>query len=144
MLFPQEDFMRQRAWFSLLVLVGLMVARSAFAGDWPMWRYEAGRGGVSPDALPETLTLHWERQLPAPKPAWPESQTKLQFDGSYQPVVMGQKMFVGSTASDSITAYESRTGRELWRFYAEGPVRFAPIAANGKVYAVSDDGHLYC
>jgi outer membrane protein assembly factor BamB len=59
-------------------------------------------------------------------------------------VVLGHRLFVGSTVNDSLTAYDTRTGNELWRFYTEGPVRFAPVAANGKVYAVSDDGHLYC
>ena len=31
-----------------------------------------------------------------------------------------------------------------WTWQTEGPVRFAPAIANGRVYAVSDDGHLYC
>jgi hypothetical protein len=109
-----------------------------------MWRHDAGRSGVSEAPLPETLHLQWVRELPDPQPAWPASQTKLQFDRSYQPVVLGQRLFVGSTVNNSISAYETKSGNELWRFYTEGPVRFAPVAANGSVYAVSDDGHLYC
>ena len=31
-----------------------------------------------------------------------------------------------------------------WQVFAEGPVRFAPVAWQDKVYFVSDDGHLYC
>ena len=117
---------------------------TSVGGDWPMWRFDAGRSAASPHALPSELHLHWVRQLPESLPAWPASQPKLQFDRFYQPVVMGSRLFVGSTVNDSITAYETKSGRELWKFFTEGPVRFAPVASAGKVYAVSDDGHLYC
>jgi outer membrane protein assembly factor BamB len=36
------------------------------------------------------------------------------------------------------------TGRELWTFYANGPVRLAPVGWQGKVYFASDDGYVYC
>src|SRR5262249_34837897 len=49
-----------------------------------------------------------------------------------------------STVNDSVTAYQTETGEELWRFYSGGPVRFAPVAWQNKVYFVSDDGYLYC
>lgn len=32
----------------------------------------------------------------------------------------------------------------MWKHYTDGPVRLAPVAANGKVYLGSDDGYLYC
>ena len=35
-------------------------------------------------------------------------------------------------------------GKQNWQFFCEGPVRFAPIAWQGRVYFVSDDGYLYC
>jgi len=109
-----------------------------------MWRYRARRGAASPDALPATMHLQWVRQLPQPRPAWPATQSKLQFDVAPQPVVMGGRIFVPSSSTDSVTAYDTATGNELWRFYADGPVRFSPVAHNQKVYFTSDDGHLYC
>ena len=36
------------------------------------------------------------------------------------------------------------SGAERWQFFAEAPVRFAPVAWEGGVYFVSDDGYLYC
>jgi outer membrane protein assembly factor BamB len=57
---------------------------------------------------------------------------------------MGDAMFVPSMVNDSVTALDTETGAERWRFLAEGPVRFAPVACKDKVYFVSDDGHLYC
>ena len=57
---------------------------------------------------------------------------------------MGKQIFVPSMVNDSVTAYHTETGREHWRFFADAPVRLAPIARNGKVYFVNDDGYLYC
>jgi outer membrane protein assembly factor BamB len=99
---------------------------------------------VTAHELPADLKLRWVRQLPEPRPAWPVSQFKLQFDAGYEPVVLGGRLFVGSSRSDSVAAYDAGTGAELWRTYTDGPVRFAPAAAGDRVYAVSDDGCLYC
>lgn len=129
---------------SLIAIWGLCPWAAVWAGDWPQWRYEAGRGAATPDALPADLELLWTRLLPPPRPAWPESQPALRFDASYAPVAAGGRLLVPSMVADSLTAFDTRTGQELWRFYADGPVRFAPIASAGRVYCASDDGHLYC
>ncbi len=128
----------------VLSLSFLCVTSLATAGDWPMWRHDAARSGSTPDKLATDLHLQWTRELPAPQPAWPASQFKLQFDAAYQPVVADGRMFVGSTANDTVTAYATQSGDELWRFYTDGPVRFAPVVWNDRAYAVSDDGRLYC
>jgi outer membrane protein assembly factor BamB len=112
--------------------------------DWPMWRYDAGRTAASPAALPTTLHLQWVRDLPKPAPAWSEEQYKLQFDRSYEPVVLGKQIFVPSMVSDKVVAYDTDTGRQNWQFFCDGPVRFAPVAWQGRVYFGSDDGCLYC
>jgi outer membrane protein assembly factor BamB/SAM-dependent methyltransferase len=120
------------------------LASTAHAADWPMWRYDAARGNASPDALPAKLHSQWTLQLPPPRPAWPASQTKLQFDADYQPIVVGKLLIVGSTVNDSVKAYETKTGKLAWQFFTDAPVRFAPAALGGRVYAASDDGFLYC
>ena len=112
----------QAVLFIQLTSVGLLTQ----AGDWPMWRYDAARSNATPDALPNDLHLQWVRQLPAPRAAWPASQKKLQFDAVCQPIVVGKLMIVGSTSNDSVTAFDTETGAEVWRFYTNGPVRFAP------------------
>ena len=118
---------------------------SAGAADWPMWRGNAARTASSSEALPETLHLQWVRQYPPLKPAfWQPRQERLQFDLGYEPVVLGQTMFVASSRNDSLTALDAATGAEKWRFYAEGPVRLAPAAWEGNVYFGSDDGTFYC
>ena len=134
----------------LLIIIGCWIfpalfnPAKVFGHDWPMWRYDAGRCASSPEELPAKMHLQWVRELAPPKPAWPKSQYRLQFDASYEPVVAGKTIFVGSMVSDSVTAYDTETGKEKWRFYAEGPVRFAPVVYKDKLYFVSDDGYLYC
>ena len=115
--------------------------------DWPMWRYDAARSADTPLELSEELHLQWVRELPEPKRAWPhqwDDGGKLDFDISYTPVVLGERIFVPSNVTDSVTAYNIEDGAEEWRFYTDGPVRVAPVAWEGKVYFASDDGHLYC
>ena len=127
--------------------IGLMALPSRAAGaDWPQWRYDAGRTAGSPAELPAALALHWVREYPPLEPAWEDAvnRDRMPFDRVYEPVVAGRMMFVGSNSTDTLTALDTRTGRELWRFYAEGPVRLPPAAWAGRVYCASDDGYLYC
>jgi outer membrane protein assembly factor BamB len=119
-------------------------ASPTWAADWPQWRYDAARGAITPDRLPERLSLVWQHRLPTPRPAWPASQPWLRFDVSYTPVAAGGLLFVPSMANDSLTAYDLASGVQRWRFYAEGPIRLAPVAAGDCVLFGSDDGYLYC
>ena len=111
--------------------------------DWPMWRHDARRSASTPASLPSGLQLHWQRKFQPPEPAFPRD-IRLNFDATYQPVASGSTIFVPSMVTDSVTALDTRTGEKKWRFYAGGPVRFAPVVWSGRVYFVSDDGHLYC
>lgn len=127
----------------LAVLVLCALLTNAFAGDWPAWRHDAQRTGVSPDYLPASMKQQWKLTLPALKPAWPD-QPLMPFDAVYEPIVVGHLMYVGSSRTDSVTAYDTRSGEQRWRFLADGPIRFAPIWHANHLYVASDDGHLYC
>ncbi|MDP7019300.1 MAG: PQQ-binding-like beta-propeller repeat protein [Pirellulaceae bacterium] len=107
-----------------------------------MWRGDARRSAVSSEALPDELALWWVRDYPQLKPAYREP--RLQFDAGYEPIVLGKTMYVASSRNDSVTALDVDTGDQRWRFYCDGPVRFAPVAAGDRVYFGSDDGHVYC
>ena len=129
----------------LVVVMVLGFSLGLQAADWPMWRHDAGHTAVSQEQLAEQLHLQWQRQLEEPRRAWADkSNANIYFDLSYEPVVAGQSIYVGSMNNDSITAYETESGREIWRYVTGGPVRFAPVVYKSKVYAASDDGHLYC
>ncbi len=116
-------------------------------GDWPMVRYNAQRTASSPHELSGDLHLHWVRQLPEPRRAWPwqiDDFEKLAFDKSYQPVSAGGLLYVPSMVTDCVTAYEVESGVERWRYFTDGPVRLAPLAWQGRLYVASDDGAVHC
>src|SRR5205823_4686808 len=97
----------------LSLLAALLLPAVATATDWPMWRFDAGRTAASPQRLPAAMQPLWSRPLPALKPAWPD-QPAMQFDAVHQPIVAGKRLFIGSPYHDSLTAYDTDTGRELW------------------------------
>jgi outer membrane protein assembly factor BamB len=117
---------------------------SPATADWPTWRGTPNRGAETAEELPSELHLQWTMTLPKPQPAWPAEQGKIQFDASYEPVASQGRLFVPSMAHDHVTAYDLETGDRLWRFYTEGPVRFAPVVVDDRVLFGSDDGFLYC
>ncbi len=127
---------------NVLLFCLLISGSRCCADDWPMWRYDAGRTAQSMETLPADLQLLWTRKLPPLKPAY--RNARLQFDAGYEPVVAGKTLFVGSSRNDRLTAYNTETGAERWRFYTDGPIRLAPVVWQDKVYFGSDDGYLYC
>ncbi|MCE5327228.1 MAG: PQQ-binding-like beta-propeller repeat protein [Planctomycetaceae bacterium] len=131
---------------ALMAILGALAVAAvpADAGDWPMWRYNPGHGAWTSEALPRSFSGQWSIHLPTPKSAWPFNQHKQQFDASYEPIVAGKLLIVPSMVRDSVTAYDTDTGAQKWRFYADAPVRFAPVASKDKCWFSSDDGNLYC
>ena len=107
-----------------------------------MWRYDFERTAESPQQLPNELALLWSRDLPKPLPAF--NDVRLQFDGGYEPIVVGQRLFLSSNCEDKVTAFDTNSGAQLWQFFAAGPVRLAPVAWKGRVLFGSDDGNFYC
>ena len=119
-----------------------LVCVTVSAGDWPMYRCDPGRRGVTQHRLPKNLSLAWSRQLPALTPAF--NDTRLQFDAGYEPVIASGVLLIASSRTDSVTAYDAMTGEEKWCFYTNGPVRLAPVVGGRRVCFGSDDGYLYC
>jgi len=97
-----------------------------------MWRCNAGRNGSSNETLPDECHLMWTRELPRISPAF--QNKRLQFDAGYEPVVVGKTLLVGSPRDDSLTALHTETGKQMWRFRTDGPVRFAPVARQDRVF----------
>ncbi len=108
-----------------------------------MWRRDSGRTAASTEKIDSSkLQLLWLRRLPVISPAFHDG--RLQFDKGYEPVVADNRMFIGSNLDDSVTAFDATTGNQIWKYFTEGPVRFAPVVWKDRVFFGSDDGHLYC
>lgn len=140
----------------LLLALGLCLCPSA-ASDWPTYRGDYARSGISTDPLPEGLSESWVWRSPhAPRPAWQgeakwdgwnkvfDLKARQTFDRAFHAVVADGRVFFGSSADDQIRCLDARTGREVWTTFTEGPVRLAPTVVEGRVYGGSDDGQVYC
>jgi outer membrane protein assembly factor BamB len=123
-----------------------MAVLDAAAGDWPMWRFDAGRTAASPHELPGELQPLWTRQFTPRVPVWddPLNQDLMPYDETFEPIVLDKTLFIGFNDSDKIAAFDVDTGEERWAFFTDGPVRLPGVAADGKVYFACDDGYLYC
>jgi outer membrane protein assembly factor BamB len=100
-------------------------------------------------AQDHVLHPYWVREFLPPRPAWRadhlDRNKNPQVDDFYAIAAKGKSVFVASNATDRVTALNMGTGEILWRFYANGPVRYAPVISDdSKVYFGSDDGYLYC
>lgn len=133
---------RPWGWMGLVSAVVLVLGGGARAGDWPQWRHDANRSGATDEAGPVTGARLWNRALPYPDPAY-DHQYRMCADVSYAPVAAEGLLFLPSNASDEVMALELETGTTRWRFFAEGPVRLAPVYFDGRVWFGSDDGYLY-
>ena len=122
---------------------------SSLAGDeWPAYRGDAQRTGVTGEPLLFPLHRQWVWQSPSPpRPAWPQPGKELHridLDYAFQPVVAGGRVLFGSSADDTLRAVDLHTGSVLWHVTAEAPLRFAPALSGGRVYVAGDDGFVRC
>ncbi len=120
-----------------------MFAVRAHAADWPMWRCDAARSAATTEQLPDGMQRLWTRELPPLQPAWPD-EPRMRFDVAYEPVVVGNTLYAASPRADKMMALDTGTGATKWEFFAGGPVRFAPVVWQDRLFFGCDDGHLYC
>jgi len=141
-----------------LLLVALLLPPVLARDDaWPTHRHDPARSGVSSVALAPPLELVWTwRSGVPPRPAWPgpakrdaynkveNLKGRLAFDRAFEPIAAEGRVWFGSSADDQVHCLDARSGRELWSFFAEAPVRFAPTYSKGKLWFGADDGYVYC
>ena len=126
----------------IIVLCALSAGVPAIAGDWPLWRYDAGHTASSPESLPAALKLDWIRVYSPREQVWddPLNHDMMPYDRLFEPVVKDGRMFVNFNDADKVVALDVESGEELWCYYTDGPVRFPAVAWDDAVYFCSDDG----
>ena len=113
------------------------------AEGWNTYRADSARSGYTAEELPPELFLQWTYRSHLPDTAWPSSDRQ-EFDRAFHTVISGGLLFFGSSADHKLHAIDAATGEERWSYFTDGPIRLAPVCSGGRVYCVSDDGHLYC
>ncbi len=128
---------------------------SALAADWPTEGGSNLRHYSTTEALPESLKPHWTYAAPAaPKLAWSSSEGRtiegkllahrIRFDDAFRTVVVGKRLYFGSTVDHHLHCRDLETGKLLWSCPTGGPIRLSPTVSDGRVLFGSDDGRVYC
>lgn len=130
---------------------------SAQAEDWPTYRHDNRRSGVTGEKLAFPLTRVWEyRSSAPPQTAWSgpakwdsyanirKLKSMRNFDPAFYVTATATGLYFGSSVDDAVHCLDIRTGQEKWVFFANGPVRLPPSYYQGKLYFGSDDGCIYC
>jgi outer membrane protein assembly factor BamB len=137
----------------------LLIGTVGWAEDWPTYRHDHQRSGITTEDLDVTrLKKLWVYQSatvprmafsgPAPRDFYNKPDVDLKprmdFDRVFNVAVVGKRLYFGSSTEDAIYCLDAATGKLIWAHITDGPVRLAPTCSLGRVYAGSDDGHVYC
>jgi len=111
--------------------------------NWPAYMHDAERSGRTSATLPDELTLLWtDHTTGSPAPAWPTNDRQIE-DRVNQPILLRDKVIFGDSNSGQVFAFSMTECRLLWTFSTEGPIRYAPVAWQDRLFIASDDGFLY-
>ncbi len=140
----------------LTTLLSVAVLLSPVAGsgaDWPNWR-GPDRNGISsetatwsPQALAGSPRIVWESNVGIGFASVAVSNGRLYTLGNREVSAGGEPREI-----DILYCLDARTGAEIWRFsypcpsgndHYPGP-KATPAVADGRVYILSDSGHLIC
>lgn len=143
---------------TIILVCLLLQGHALLAADWPTYRHDISRSGVTAEDLRAPLVASWTFQpLQGPRCAWGDPNPRpvsgwfgqnegrrVQFDDAFHVVAADGLIFFGSSADGCVYALDAATGHIRWSFATGGPVRLAPTVVGDRVYVGSDDGLVYC
>ncbi len=111
---------------------GLSPAISVRGADWPTYRHDVARSGITAESVSLPLAPAWVfRARHAPQPAWGDPKAgpveeilelrRRHFDDVFQPVVEGDAVFFGSSANHKVYCLDANTGAIRWTKITGGP-----------------------
>jgi len=137
--------------------------------DWPTYRADNARRGVTQATIPDTVALLWQSEIrtkrsgqdtqdkqdgkekaisdpSTPNPVNPVNPVQTLFSFSSEPtapVAAIGLVFVAGT-DGVVRALDAATGQPRWTAYAGGAVRYPPTVAEGRAFVGGGDGWAYC
>ena len=101
----------------------------ASAEDWPAYRYDGFRSGITKTQVPTLLNVRWEAKLRT-KPSAVTSAAG--------------KVFACDIDTHTLYALDNSTGETVWTFTADGRIDSPPACYQGMVLFGCRDGWVYC
>ncbi len=108
---------------------GAVRDHSAAAGDWPTFRHDPSRSGVTKTSVPPSVSVDWTVKLGGTLTA---------------PVAARGMLYVAQCDTHTVHAMDMASGEGRWRFTANGRVDSPPTIHKGLVLFGSRDGSVYC
>jgi outer membrane protein assembly factor BamB len=96
--------------------------------DWPTYRHDVGRTGVTKAAAPAGVEPRWEAKVTTRASA---------------PVIAASKVFVADIDAHAVCAFDAADGRLLWRYTTGARVDSPPTYHEGLLVFGSRDGWVY-
>ncbi len=97
--------------------------------DWPTFRHDPFRSGVTRSALPAALKTLWKTKVAG---------------RISSPVIARGTAFVAAVDEHRVVAMDAETGRVLWDFTAGARIDSPPTIRSGRALFGSRDGWVYC
>ena len=97
--------------------------------DWPTYRHDGSRGGVTASSVPPDVAPLWEARLKTAASA---------------PVIAGGMVFVAEVDAHTVHALNAADGQAVWSYVAGGRVDSPPTWHKGLVLFGSRDGWVHC
>ena len=101
---------------------------AATPADWPTYRHDDTRSGISKNSVGSSIAPQWEIRLSGHPSA---------------PIIAAGTLFVADIDAHQLCAFNARTGQPLWKFSADSRIDSPPTYADGFVYFGSRDGSVY-
>ena len=127
------------------------------AEDWPTYRHDNRRSGVTSEIPKIPLKQNWVRlSKNPPMMAWSgpakwdaysgnkDLQSMRNFDPVFYVTVSKESVYFGSSIDNSVHCLDLQNGHEKWVSFTSGAVRLPPTIDSGNCYFGSDDGNAYC
>ena len=109
--------------------IGERQSPNANPSDWPAYRCDGSRSGITETEVPETLSVCWQTKLPTT----PSAITSA-----------AGKVFVCDVDTHTLYALNAKTGKTEWTYTADGRIDSPPTYFKGTVLFGSRDGWVYC
>jgi len=97
--------------------------------DWPTYRHDGKRSGVTPSTVPARLAPLWNIKFRTTPSA---------------PIVVDGRVFVSDVDTHTVHALNASDGTKVWKYVAGGRVDSPPTYLDGMVIFGSRDGWVHC
>ena len=101
----------------------------ASAADWPVYRNDNARSGMTKTSVDGNLKPVWQAKLPSCPTA---------------PTIVGDLVYIAARDSHTLYALSRKTGASRWTFTAGGRIDSPPAFHKGFLLFGSRDGWVYC